>query len=236
MNITPRAEIILEGTYLYFNKDVNYSHENFKLIHFPDAQTYHIYAEILSRLETGEFFKIFIRYEINNSFIPYYMRIEKSLGSKFALETYQVDVTNFDLTYTFQTPQGTQEFNRKIALKDYLASPAVSTSAIFTLSKKFDATERTSITLLNSNNDWTYSAPPTEKTIYGEYKARDLPDFQLNGNKLPANLLYLYEFNSSNFSIETPVELYLSKHYNIPYMLVHGDQKIVIKNLKRMTT
>ena len=163
------------------------------------------------------------------------MRIEKSLGSKFALETFNLDVTNFDLTYSFQTPQGTQEFNKKIAPKDYLASPAVSTSAIFTLSKKFDATERTPITLLNSNNDWTYTGPPTEKTIYGEYKARDLTDFQLNGNKLPASHLNLYELSSSNYSTESPVELYLSKHYNIPYMLVHGDQKIVIKNLKRMT-
>jgi len=45
--------------------------------------------------------------------------------------------------------------------------------------------------------------------------------------------LCLYERDSSESNPDTPAEIFISKHYGIPYELVHGDQKIVIKNLKK---
>jgi hypothetical protein len=235
MNIAPNTEILLEGTYIYFNKEVNYSQENFKLVHLPGTQVFHLYAEILSRVETGEFFKILVHYEMNNFYIPYFVSIEKSMGARYALETYNLNLTDYELSYSFRGPQNVHEFTKKITPKNFLSSPALSTAAIFTLSRKFDPTERTSVHLLNSDNEWTYQAPPNEKTIYAEFKSRDIHDFQLNGNTLSASLLHLYSSHSSGFSSEPPVELYLSKHYNIPYQLTHGDQRIVIKTLKKMS-
>src|SRR5690606_13262078 len=116
------AEIILEGTYQYFDKEVNYSHENFKLVHIPEEQSYHIYAEILSRIETGEFFKILVSYEMNSHFLPEFVRIEKSIGNKYAQETYELDSTNLELKYVFQNSQSTQEFKRTISAKHYITS------------------------------------------------------------------------------------------------------------------
>lgn len=226
------AELILEGSYLYYQKDVNYSQENFKFVHLPETQTFQVYAEITSRIETGEFLKILVRYEMNQHFTPIMVRIEKSIGSKYAQEIYKVDTANQDLYYTFQTAQTTQEFKRPFSAKHYLTSPAVSTSAMFTLTRKFDATGRTSVTLINSDNDWTYVGPPTEKIIYAEFKTRDA-DFRLNGNPLSASHLCLYEFDATQAQVETPVDLFLSKHYSVPYELIQGDQKVVIKNLKR---
>lgn len=225
------AELILEGSYLYFQKEVNYSQENFKLVYLQESQTYQVYAEILSRIETGEFLKILVRYEMNQHFMPIMCRIEKSIGNKYAQEVYTIDTVNQDLLYTFQNSQTTQEYKRTINAKHYLTSPAVSTSAMFTLTRKFDATGRTPIVLISSENDWTYSGPPTEKIVYGEFKTRDA-DFKLNGNPLSASHLCLYEFDASQAHGETPVDLYLSKHFSVPYELIQGDQKIVIKNLK----
>lgn len=229
------SEIILEGSYLYYQKDVNYSQENFKFVHVPDSQIYFFNAEILSRIETGEFLKILVRYEMNQHFTPTAVRIEKSIGNRYALETFKLDVSNFELFYTFQNSNVSQEFKRTVSAKHYLTSPAFCTTAIFTLTRKFDATGRTPVVVISSDNDWEYSGPPTEKILYSEFKSREMSDFQLNGNHLSAAHLCLYEHDSSQPGLENPVDLYLSKHYAVPYKLEHEDQKIVIKNLKKNT-
>lgn len=231
--MSTNAEIILEGSYLYFQKEVNYSQENFKLVNFPDSQQYHIYAEILSRIETGEFLKVIVHFEMNHSFHPTFLRIEKSLGNRYAQEVFKFDIADQVLNYTFQTSKGTQDFTRSLSAKHYITSPAFSTAGIFTLSKKLDATGRTAIALVGSQNEWTYVSPPEEKIVYAEFKTREVLDFKLNNTPLSASHLCLYEFDTSSMTTETPVEIFLSKHYGIPYQLIQGDQKIVIKNLKK---
>ena len=231
--MSTNAEIILEGSYLYFQKDVNYSQENFKLINFPETQSYHIYSEILSRIETGEFLKIMVRFEMNDHFHPTFVRIEKSLGNRYAQEVFKFDVSAQELKYTFQNSKGEQEFTRSLSAKHYLTSPAFATSAIFTLSRKFDATGRTSVALIGSQNEWTYEHAPEEKIVFAEFKTREIPDFKLNNTPLSASHLLIHEFETPSASSETPVEVFISKHYAIPYQLIQGDQKIMIKNLKK---
>lgn len=231
--MSQKTEIVLEGSYLYFQKDVNYSEENFKLVKLPETQGFHIYAEILSRIETGEFLKILVRYEMNQHFSPLLVRIEKSIGNNYAQEVYKIDPIGQQLHYTFQNSQTIQEFSRPFSSKHYLTSPATSTSAIFTLSKKIETTGRTSVILISSNNDWTYLGPPSEKVVYAEFKTRDLAGYKLKGKLLSASHLCLYEMNSSSISQETPVDLYLSKYFSIPYQLQQGDLRVEIKNLKK---
>jgi hypothetical protein len=231
--MSKNVEIILEGSYLYYEKEVNYSQENFKLVQDADSQTYQIYSEILSRIETGEFLKILVKYEMNYHFLPTFVRIERSIGNKYAEEVYTIDQTELLLHYTFRNSNTTQEFQRSISAKHHISTPAVCTSAIFTLSKKFDATGRTPVIIIGSDNDWTYRGPPSEKIIYADYLMREMNDFQLNGNSLSASHLGLYENDASHATGESPVELFLSKHYSVPYKLLHEDQKIVIKKLKR---
>jgi hypothetical protein len=229
------SKIIIEGSYNYFQKGHNFSQENFKLYHLPDAQMYYISAEIFSRMESGEFLKIIVRYEMNNHFLPVCVRIEKSIGSKFAQELFVLNTQNNELSYNFQSAQQSHEFKKTVSPKHYLTSPAVSTSAFFTMTRKFDATGRTPVILISSENEWNYSAAPLEKMIYAEFKTRELSDFKLNGTNLAASLLCLYEHDSMNATSERPVELYLSKHYNIPYQLSHEEQKMVINRLKKNT-
>jgi hypothetical protein len=232
-SMTQIPEILLEGSYQYLQKDVNYSQENFKLVHFPHARNYHLLAEITSRTETGGFLKIMVRYEMNQHFAPTLVRIEKSIGDKYALELYKIDTVNLELAYTFQNSKMSQEFHRNISAKHYIATPAVSTAALFTLTKKFDATGRTPVVLISSNNDWTYLGPPTEKIVYAEFKTREMTDYKLNNTPLSASHLSLYEFDSSHAGYEHSVDLFLSKHFSVPYQLNHREQKVIIKNLKK---
>lgn len=227
------AEILLDGTYVYLEKDASYAQENFKLVKYPDDQSFHIYSEILSRVESGEFLKIMVKYEMDHHYLPTVVQVEKSIGNKYCLETFVVEHQAQKLSYVFQTPQGQQEFARPFNAKHHLTTPAFATSTLFTLSKKFDPAGRTGITLVTSNNEWTYEAPPQDKMIFGEFKNREMLDFQLNGTKLSASHLLLHEQDSSEYSADPPVEIFISKHYGIPYQMVHGDKKIAIKNLKK---
>lgn len=229
------SEILLEGSYLYFQKDINYSQENFTLVQFSDTHTYHINAEILSRIESGEFLKIMVRYEMDHRFHPNFVRVEKSVGNQYAEEVFKFDLQAQELNYSFKSSGSTHEFKRPLSAKHYLTSPAFSTSAIFSTTKKFDATGRTAIALLNSANEWSYEHPPEEKIVFAEFKTREVPDFKINNAPLSASHLCLYEFDASSATSESPVEIFVSKHFGIPYQLIHGDQKIVIKNLKRNT-
>lgn len=106
------AEILFEGSYLYYEKEVNYCQESFKLVQFPDDQTYHLYSEVLSRIQTGEFLKILVRLELTSQHHPLFLRIEKSIGNKYAEETYRYDGITQEMLYTFTNSQGSQEFKR----------------------------------------------------------------------------------------------------------------------------
>jgi hypothetical protein len=230
-----KIELLLEGSYLYYKNEVNFSQENFKLVQLPEQGQFHVYAEILSRLETGDFLKLLIRYEMTNQFIPYFVSIQKSVGNKSAKETYKCDHHTQELRYSFETPDSTQELKKSHNSKHYLTSPAFSTAAMWTLSKKMDATGRTALTVMSSSNEWNYQGPPSEKIIYSKFKSRELIDYKLNNTSLNAAHLCLFEEDSSHTSSENVVDLYISKHFAIPYQLVHGDLKINILKLKKHT-
>jgi hypothetical protein len=231
--MSQNAEILLEGSYLYYENNVNYSQENFKIVHMAELQIYHVYSEILSRIETGEFLKILVHYEMNHHFFPYFARIERSLGNKYSQEVLTFDLPANELKYTFQNSQGTQEFTKNVNNKHYLTTPAIATSTLFTLSKKFDATGRTSISLISTPNDWTYKGPPEEKVVFADHNSRETVDFVVNNKTLSGSLLRIYENDSTGPVQDSPVEFYLSKHFNLPYQMTSGTQKIVIKNLKK---
>jgi hypothetical protein len=231
--MTPKAELLFEGSYLYFLGDSNYSQENFKIAQLPDRPVFHVYSEILSRVETGDFLKLIVRYEMTNNFTPFFVRIEKYVGERHVQETFNVDLHNQELHYSFQTAGSTQEFKRPYSAKHYLTSPSFATAAMFSLSKKIEATGRTAVTMVRSNNEWTCETPPVDKIVYAEFKNRAIDDFKLNNTPLKASHLALYEYDTTQPLSETPVDLYLSKHFAIPYQLVQGDLRIEIKSLKQ---
>lgn len=227
------VNILLEGSYFYFEKGANYSQENFKLLQLTDKQNYQVISEVLSRIETGEFLKINVLYEMNAQFLPLHVRIEKSIGNNYSLENFKCDHHAGQLHYTFQNATASQEFHRPITSRHYIAAPSFATSCLFTLSKKFDAGGRTGVTFLSSSNDWNYQGPPNEKIVYAEWKLKDMEDFSIGGSSLSASHLMVYQNDSTNADIEQPVSFYVSKHFGIPYQMTHGDREIRVQNLKK---
>ena len=233
MGMALNVNILLEGSYFYYEKGTNYSQENFKLIQLADKQSYQVLSEVLSRIETGEFLKITILYEMNAQFLPLHVRIEKSIGNNYAVENFKCDHHAGQLHYTFQNSTSQQEFYRPISSRHYLAAPSFATSCLFTLSKKFDANGRTPVVMLSSANDWSYQGPPNEKIVYAEWKIKDMDDYKVNDSDLSASHLMVYQNDSTNADIEQPVSFFVSKHFGIPYQMTHGDREIRIQNLKK---
>ena len=168
---------------------------------------------------------------MNHHYIPIHIRVEKTLGHQHAVETYAIDTTEQELLYTFQSGQSKQEFKRALNAKHHLTTPSFATSGFFTLSKKFDQTGRTPLIFVSSPNEWTYTGPLDEKIVYGEYRPRE--EFKIKDKPLEANHLCLFEQNVSDPKVDIPVDLWISHHHAIPYELIQGDQKIVVKNLKK---
>ena len=229
------VEIILEGSYLYYQEDTHYADENFKLVKSFGSPNLIFYSEILSRLKTGEFLKVIVKYEMNQHFVPVFVRIERSVAEKYSLEIYQIDTSNMEMNYSFDCSGKQHEFKKNISPKHYLTSPAFCTSGVFTLSKKLDSIGRTSVILLSSENEWNYVGHPSERIIYADMKAGDVQELNINGNLLNASYLRLYQHDSTHIdtSSDSPVEIHLSKYFGVPYQLVHGKQKIMIKFLRR---
>lgn len=227
------VNILLEGSYFYFEKGTNYSQENFKLVHVTDKQNYQVLSEVLSRIETGEFLKINVLYELNAQFLPLHVRIEKTIGNNYALENMKIDHHAGQLHYTFQDATSQQEFHRPVTTRHYIAAPSFATSCLFTLSKKFDPAARTPVNLISSASDWSYQAPPNEKIVYAEWKIKDMDDYRIGESSLSASHLMVYQNDSTDVDLEQPVSFYISKHYGIPYQMIHGDREIRVQNLKK---
>ncbi|HLW56614.1 MAG TPA: hypothetical protein VKY27_04460 [Bacteriovoracaceae bacterium] len=230
------SEVIAEGSYNYLQKNKLYSTENFKLSRRFESQAYFFEAEILSRIETGEFLKVKVYYELTLSMTPVVMRIEKSLGQRYSLETFEVKSASNELYYEFSNEEDSKSLVKHHSTKHYLSSPAVCTSAVFSLTKKFDSTGRTPITLVVGHNSWrTDEAAPLETVVYADFNNRETVDLEIGGQKLSANCLSLYNDDSLSSHIQGDrVDLMLSKHFSIPYQLREKNMRVDINFLKRM--
>jgi hypothetical protein len=227
------SKILLDGTYHHVQDEINYFQENFKLVHNLDPETYHIYSELTSRLETGEFLKILVSFEMNQYYYPTFARIEKSIGNKYAQEIFRINTLDHTLHYSFQNSQTTQDFKKTIGPKHFITTPSASTAAIFTLSKKILATGRTPIILLSSGNDWKYESPPIEKTVFAKMETSEVTDFNFNGSPLQASHLRLFENDLTQPDVADPTEFYISRHFAIAYLIKYRNTKIAIKTLKK---
>jgi hypothetical protein len=230
------AEILLEGSYLYYQEETHYADENFKLVKSFGGQNYIFYSEILSRLKTGEFLKILVKYEMNQNFLPISVRIERSVGDQYSLENFQIDTSAMEMNYSFESSGKKQDFKKNISPKHYLTSPAFCTVGVFTLSKRIETAGRTSVLLVASENEWNYVAHPSDKIIYADYKTGDIQEININGNALNSSLLKLYRYDSTviNTPSDSPIDIHLSKHFGVPYQMVHEGQKIIIKFLRKI--
>lgn len=230
------SEVIAEGSYNYLQKNKLYSTENFKLSRRFESQAYFFEAEILSRIETGEFLKVKVYYELASTMAPMVMRIEKSLGQRYSLETFEVKSSSNELYYEFSNEEENKSLVKHHSTKHYLTSPAICTSAVFSLTKKFDSTGRTPITLVAGHNSWRADeAAPLETVVYADFNNRETVDLKIGGQELTANCLSIYNDDSLSSHIQGDrVDIMLSKHFSIPYQFIEKNMRVDINFLKRV--
>lgn len=227
-------ERVFEGTYHYLQDGKSFSEENFHLEYSPQLQNYRYHAEILSRVDTGEFFKMRVMHEVNKFYHPQSATIERSLGDKLSLELFSFDTHNQLLKYTFVADGKEQSAERPFGNKHQLVMPCFTTAGLFTLTKKLDATNRSAIVFVTSPNEWVYSGPPEDKVLYAETKSHNTEDFTVGGTPVPASKFELFESDKRDEATAPNAHLVVSKHFGLPYQLKdQSGVQVIVKRMKK---
>ena len=230
-----KSEKLFEGTYQYFLQGQNYSQENFSVEIQEETHEITYLSEIMSRVETGEFFKMHVQYVVNQFYAPQLITIEKSLGEKLAKEIFEIDHQNHLLRYTFKSNHASHTVERPFSSKHHIAVPCFLTSALFTLTKKIDTTSRTPVIFITPKNEWEFGGAPEDKVMWVDLKAHDTEDLIIGGAPLTASKYELHEEDALTGSGKPGAQLWVSKHLGLPYQLEERDgAKIVIRKLKKL--
>lgn len=218
------SEKILEGKFLYFKNGNQYSEEFFSVEREDKANgNYTFSSEILSRVTTGEFLKIYTDYELTFNMDPLNVRVKRSLGKSKSTERYFIDQKDKNVTYTFDGRNGYHDYEKIVNGKFHIATPSFCTSALMTLMRKIDPVQPTPYTILTSQNFWEYHAPFQENIIFIELKSHEPEIITINNNELSATLCHFYKDDRDSKTPATPTAFYISKHFSIPYKAVFAD-------------
>lgn len=229
---------ILEGKFNYYNGENIYTEENFSVDREGGRKgNYIFHSEVLSRVKTGEFLKIYIKYEVNNAFDPVNINIVRQLGAKESVEDFSYDLKSKNVTYTFDSGKSTKYFEKVITSLPHVAAPCFLTSMIMVNQKKIDPVQRTSFTILTSSNIWEYESEFKEGEVYIELQELEPQNLVIDGNELKATHCKILQVDENGTINDLDHNIYLSKHFYIPYLANFGkDLKIEVETLKHYET
>ncbi|MEX0798870.1 MAG: hypothetical protein WEB87_05610 [Bacteriovoracaceae bacterium] len=227
-------EKIIEGKYNYFQKNQIYCEEHFKV--FKEEKRHGNFtfnAELLSRVDTGEFLKIYVDYELTNNFEPLNLRVKRSLGGSKSSERFSVDLKDKKISYAFNGKNGFHENEKVVTGKFHIASPAFCSSMLMTQARKIDPVHRTAYDIVSSSNIWTYEEPFHESMLHVELMKLEPVTIELQGNEVQASHCNIYEEDKLKNPNAAGYPLYVSKHYQIPYMAqFQGGIRVEVESLK----
>ena len=227
-------ETLIEGKYNYYQGDHIYSEESFRLNHEDRSNgNYFFDVSTNTRVKTGEFLRVKIKYILNNEFEPTMVSITRMLGPKKSIELFNIDQKTSTVTYEFDDGNSTQYFEKIVSGRFHFATPSFSLSMLMTHMRKIDPVHRTPYTIITSKNIWEYSAPFQEEEIYVELQSLDLATINIGGNDLKASHCKLLQVDENGTIATEGYDIYLSKYYSIPYVGYFADNiKIEIDKLK----
>ncbi len=227
-------EKLFDGKYIYTNNGQSYTEENFTIERELDLQSHLIFkAEVLSRVKTGEFLKLYITYEVTPSFDPVKVNIRRTLGPKESIENFDINLKTKNYVYTFKCGDINKSFEKIYTAKPHIATPAFSTSMLMVNQKKLDPVHLTHYNLLTTNNIWTYNGDPFENELYLQLQEIEAVKIEINQKELKANHCKLLTVNENGTIASQGHSIYLSKHYYLPYKSeFDNDLAIQIEYLK----
>lgn len=227
-------ELILEGKYNYLKEKQTYCEENFKVMRQGSSRGDFIFnAEVLSRSHTGEFLKIEVSYLVSHDFYPKKVVVKRFMGGRESCETFDIEGVNKSIEYFFFDGSDTHQSIKPISGNFQIATPAFSTSMLMTLKKKLDSVHRTHYTVISSENIWSYKSPLFDKDIYIELIELNPISLKIADINLKATHCAILESNEAGSNRENSDQMFLSKHFSIPYKGVFaGDTIIEIAHMK----
>lgn len=224
---------ILQGKYNYLNQNKLYSEENFRVYREEGRRVSHLFkSEILSRVRTGEFLKIEVSYRVTKHFDPLSVKISRRMGQKESTELFEINPKDKNVHYSFSSAHEEYTSNKIMSTRPHIATPAFLTSMMMTNQKRLDPVQRTSYSLINTENLWSYKGEPEERMVFAELQALEPQDIIVNKKPLKATHCKILHKNQG-LSSEAGQDIFLSKHFNIPYLgIFTPDVEIRVDHMK----
>lgn len=227
-------EQIYEGKYVYLKDGNQFSEENFSVLQEEKRNGNFLFkSEILSRVSTGEFLKIYVDYELTHQFEPILVKIDRSLGANKSVEIFNINNKERKIDYEFHGRKGIEKMEVMPNSRFHISTPAFVTKLIMTLSRKVDPVHRTGYPLIVSDNIWEVTRRLYEKQIYLENMSTDSVDIRVGKTDLNANFYKMFQYDKTAAIKEEGVPFYLSKHFNLPYKAEFPDGVVIqVEKLK----
>ena len=214
----PEGERVFKGFYDYSVGARSYSKEEFEVYHSSQGSTMSFFSSIYTRMTTGEMLHIYVDYMVSKDFLPYRIMVEKTLGKNRSSEIYQYDKTKNLVNYFFATDEEEKHVNVAVASRFHIATPAAVSSMFFVQNCREGSGEQTFCTLLTGQNKWVFESEPVLKSVI-LYKPREkMEPVKIGMETVYAHVYRLYE-NTEGGNLNSPhLNVYMSQHFNIPYM------------------
>ncbi len=231
-------EKIHEGKFIYFQGTKQYSEETFAIFREDKPQgNYTFKSEILSRVNTGEFLKIYVDFEMNSKFLPTNVQTKRSLGKNKSTERYMVSHKDREVYYSFNGPKGFHEHTDFVSGHFHIATPAFVTSMLMTQAKKIDPVHRTPYQVISTNNIWNYEGPYKISNVHIELMSSKPVEVDVNGVDLLTTYCEMFMTDEQSNTHEKGTEFYLSKHLNIPYKAIfENDIMVTTEKFKNLSS
>jgi hypothetical protein len=228
-------QIILRGEYEYLSHKKVYSQENFFVLKNAKDSSLIFDSEVLTRLDSGEFLKVYLTYQVNKTWVPIDVFIEKKVGKQVSQEKYKMDIKKNVLTYQFIMNNEIKECRLQVPPKYQIATYNSVTSFLFISSKKYDPTGKNYHNILVTNNLLTYLAPPQMNYIVLERVSTTPQNIKLNDKSVKATIYNVFSQSGHEKKNEDPLAVSISRHMSIPYLIdAPKNIKVQIKFLNEV--
>jgi hypothetical protein len=232
------CNITHKGRIEYQYQDNIYSEENFNAYKSQKDSYIYFYCEQNSRTETGDFIKAKLYYVLSKDWVPSVVIMEKNISDIHSIEKFELISKGSQIDYYFWNKHEEKMYKGQISIppKFQIATPFATTTCLFLGSKKFDPTNRNFYNIICSDNSWEFLSLPQMKYVVVERLSASSAEIKIQEKTVKAVHYRVKAMTEDNKSNEQPINLFLSKHLHIPYLLdVPGGIKIYIKRLQEMT-
>jgi hypothetical protein len=171
---------------------------------------------------------------VGKDWVPYYVTVSKILGPNEITEKFVLSKQGATMNYEFVGAGKVDTCDVSITPRFQVATPNSAHKFLFIFSKKYDPTGRNFYSILTSDNNWNFTAPPVMKSVSLERVSISPVTIKIKDKELRANQFRVTAFKEDQTKdSELPINIYLSKHLNIPYLIdTPADIRIQIRYLQ----